>query len=213
MKNSYFIQTKCSDIANKVLTAAIDTERTFKCNWPKHISSSVVNKPIPSFNASETFCTVVKSKNKFYDVQIQFLILFSLVNLNYGYLSCNTDCYYLKANIVKNLAACLIFMKYHIYNSSDCIGNIFFRVLFFIQTCTNVSCFCLVCKLVSKLSIAKSRFAFTFFTMEALSYELRDRTCMPPHMSKFTQVCFLLHTKNRYEPSRQAVFGMPGLYS
>ena len=139
MKNSYFIQTKCGDIANKILTAGIDTERTFKYNWPKHISSSVVDKPIPSFNASETFCTIVKSKNKFYDVQIQFLILFSLVNLNYGYLSCNTDCYYLKANIVKNLAACLIFMKYHIYNSSDCLGNIFFRVLFFIQTCTNVS--------------------------------------------------------------------------
>ena len=139
MKNSYFIQTKCGDIANKILTAGIDTERTFKYNWPKHISSSVVDKPIPSFNASETFCTIVKSKNKFYDVQIQFLILFSLVNLNYGYLSCNTDCYYLKANIVKNLAACLIFMKYHIYISSDCLGNIFFRVLFFIQTCTNVS--------------------------------------------------------------------------
>ena len=60
----------------------------------KHISSSVVNKPIPSINASETFFTIVKCKNKFYDVWIEFLILFSLVTLNYGYLSCNIDCYF-----------------------------------------------------------------------------------------------------------------------
>ena len=34
----------------------------------KAISSSIVNKPIPSADASETFCTTVKCKNKFYDV-------------------------------------------------------------------------------------------------------------------------------------------------
>ena len=34
----------------------------------KHISSSVVNKPIPSVDTSETLCTIVKCKNKFYDV-------------------------------------------------------------------------------------------------------------------------------------------------
>ena len=53
----------------------------------KHISSSVVNKPTPSVDASETLCTIVKCKNKFYDVWIQFLILFLLViTLNYGYI-------------------------------------------------------------------------------------------------------------------------------
>ena len=31
------------------------------------LHTSVVNKPIPSVNASETFCTIVKCKNKFYD--------------------------------------------------------------------------------------------------------------------------------------------------
>ena len=29
------IQTKCGDIANQLLNAAIDAERTFKCKWPK----------------------------------------------------------------------------------------------------------------------------------------------------------------------------------
>ena len=52
----------------------------------KHISSSVVNKPTPSVDASETLCAIVKCKNKFYDVWIQLLILFLLVTLNYGYL-------------------------------------------------------------------------------------------------------------------------------
>ena len=28
------IQTKCGNIANEILNAAIDTERTFKCKWP-----------------------------------------------------------------------------------------------------------------------------------------------------------------------------------
>ena len=27
------IQTKCGDIANEILNAAIDAERTFKCKW------------------------------------------------------------------------------------------------------------------------------------------------------------------------------------
>ena len=34
----------------------------------KHISSSVVNKPTPSVDASETLCAKVKCKNKFCDV-------------------------------------------------------------------------------------------------------------------------------------------------
>ena len=37
MKNVKFlldIQTKCSDLANEILNAAIDAERTFKCEWP-----------------------------------------------------------------------------------------------------------------------------------------------------------------------------------
>ena len=37
MKNVKFlldIQTKCSDLANEILNAAIDAERTFKCKWP-----------------------------------------------------------------------------------------------------------------------------------------------------------------------------------
>ena len=135
----------------------------------KHKSSSVVNKPIPSVNASERFCTIVKCKNKFYD-WMQFLILFSLVTLNYGYLSCNIDCYHLKANtIVNNLTACLIFIKYNIYNFSVCLGKIFFRVLFVyskLYPCFLISIhFCLVCKLVSILPFTKSLYAFEFFTI------------------------------------------------
>ena len=37
MKSEKFlldIQTKCVDIANKILNLAIDTERTLKCKWP-----------------------------------------------------------------------------------------------------------------------------------------------------------------------------------
>ena len=37
MKNEKFlldIQTKCGVIASEVLNAAIDAERTFKCEWP-----------------------------------------------------------------------------------------------------------------------------------------------------------------------------------
>ena len=61
----------------------------------------------------------------------KLLILFLLVTLNYSYLSFNIDCYYLKANnILNSLTACLIFIKYHIYNFSDCIWKIFFKVLF-----------------------------------------------------------------------------------
>ena len=40
MKNEKFllyIQTKCSDIANKILNVAIDAEQTFKCKWPKGV--------------------------------------------------------------------------------------------------------------------------------------------------------------------------------
>ena len=70
---------------------------------------------------------------------------------------------------MNNLTACLIFMKYHIYNFSDCSDKIFFRVLFFysnLYQCSLISIhFGLVCKLVSILSIPKSLFAFTFFTM------------------------------------------------
>ena len=99
----------------------------------KHVSSWVVNKPILSVNPRETFRTIVKCRNKFYDVWVQFLILFSLVSLNYGYLSFNIDCYYLKANtIVNNLTVCLIFVKYHIYNFSDCLSKICFRVFIFL---------------------------------------------------------------------------------
>ena len=98
----------------------------------KHISSSVVNKPTPSVDASKTLCAIVKCKTKFYDVWIQFLILFLQVTLSYGYLSFNMGCYYLKASTtVNNLATCLIFIKYYKYNFSDCIGKILFKVLFF----------------------------------------------------------------------------------
>ena len=122
----------------------------------KHIRSSVVNKPTPSVDASETLRAIVKCKNKFYDAWLQFLILFLLVTLNYGYLSFNMDCYYLKANTtVNNLTTCLIFIKYHIYNFSDCICKIFFQVLFFysnLYQCFLISIhFFLVCKLASIL--------------------------------------------------------------
>ena len=108
------------------------------------------NNPIPSANANETFCTIVKCNNTFYDLWIQFLILLSLVTLNYGYLSCNRDCYYLKAiTIENNLTACLIFIKHHIHNFSDCLGKIFFVVLFFysnLYKCFLISIhLCLVC--------------------------------------------------------------------
>ena len=39
MKNEKFlldIQTKCGDIANKILNVAIDAEKTFKCKWPNN---------------------------------------------------------------------------------------------------------------------------------------------------------------------------------
>ena len=29
------IQTKCGDITNQILNAVTDTERTFKCKWPR----------------------------------------------------------------------------------------------------------------------------------------------------------------------------------
>ena len=38
MENEKFlldIQKKFGDIANKILNVAIDTDRTFKCKWPK----------------------------------------------------------------------------------------------------------------------------------------------------------------------------------
>ena len=160
--------TYVSQLVNNVVTCAqfisiscsgfVCQSVCFNKSVHKHISSSVVIKPIPSINASETLCTIVKSKSKFYDVWKQLLILFSLVTLNYGYLSRNIDCYYLKANsILNNLTACLIFTKYHIYNFSDCLDKIFSRVLFFhfnLYQCFLISVhFCLVCKLVSVLSI------------------------------------------------------------
>ena len=39
MKNEKFlldIQTKCGNVANEVLNAAIHAEQTFKCKWPYH---------------------------------------------------------------------------------------------------------------------------------------------------------------------------------
>ena len=80
------------------------------------------------------------------------------------------DCYYLKVNTtVNNLATCLIFIKYYIFNFSNCIVKILFKVLFFysnLYQCFLISIhFFLVCKLASILSFTKSQFAFTFFTM------------------------------------------------
>ena len=76
----------------------------------KHISSSVVNKPTPSVDTSETLCAIAKCKNKFYAVWIQFFILFLLVTLSHGYLSFNMDCYYFKTSTtVNNLTTCLSF--------------------------------------------------------------------------------------------------------
>ena len=43
----------------------------------KYIRSSVVNKPTPSVDTSATFCTIVKFKNKFYDVWIVFNFIFT----------------------------------------------------------------------------------------------------------------------------------------
>ena len=48
----------------------------------KHISSIIVHKPSPSVDASETLCIIVKCKNKFDDVWIQFYILFLLVTFH-----------------------------------------------------------------------------------------------------------------------------------
>ena len=52
----------------------------------------------------------------------------------------------------KYLAACLIFIKYHIYNFSDCISKIFFKVLIYylnLYQCFLIGIhFFLVCKLV-----------------------------------------------------------------
>ena len=44
MKNEKFlldIQTKCSDIANEILNAAIDAEQTFKCKCPYNSLNSI----------------------------------------------------------------------------------------------------------------------------------------------------------------------------
>ena len=63
----------------------------FNKSLPKHITSSVVNKPNPSADAGETLCTIVKCKNKFYDEWMQCLILFLLVTLSDGYHLFNVD--------------------------------------------------------------------------------------------------------------------------
>ena len=77
------------------------------------------------------------------------------------------DCYYLKVNItVNNLATCLIFVRYHIYDFSNCLRKIFFKFFFYsnLYCCFLVSIyFCLICKLVLILSITKS--LFTFFSV------------------------------------------------
>ena len=110
---------KCSRFTSRSPSGFLCQPVCFNKSVHKHISSSVF--------------TIAKCKNKFYDIWIQFLILFLLVTLNYGNLSCNIDRYYLKANtIVNNLTACLIFIKYHIYNFSDCLGEVFVRALFFL---------------------------------------------------------------------------------
>ena len=63
----------------------------------------------------------------------------------------------------------MIFIKYHIYNFSDCIRKIFFKVLLFysnLYQCFLIRIhFFLVCKLALILSFTMSQFAFTFFTM------------------------------------------------
>ena len=65
------------------------------------------------------------------------------------------------------------FIKYHIYNFSDCVGKMFSKVLFFysnLYQCFLSSIhFFLVCKLSSILSFTKSQFAFTFFTISMSS--------------------------------------------
>ena len=45
LKNEKFlpdITTKCGDIANDILNAAIDAERTFKCKWPYLITRKIL---------------------------------------------------------------------------------------------------------------------------------------------------------------------------
>lgn len=102
---------------------------------------------------------MVKWKNKFNDLWIKFLTLkLSFMDI---------DCYYLKVNItVNNLATCLIFVRYHIYDFSNCLRKIFFKFFFYsnLYCCFLVSVyFCLICKLVLILSITKS--LFTFFSV------------------------------------------------
>ena len=122
----------CSRFTSTISSGFVCQPVRFNKSVHKHISSSVVGKPIPSVNASQTFYTILKRKNKFSDVWTQVLILFLLVTLNYGYLSCNIVCHYLNTyTIVNNLTACLIFIKYHIYSFSDC-SQIFFSILFFL---------------------------------------------------------------------------------
>ena len=92
-------------------------------------------------------------------VWTQFLILFSLVTLNYVYRSFDIDCFNLETDaIVNNLTICLIFIKHHIYDFSDCIGKIVFKVLFFysnLHQCFLINVhFTLLFKLVSKLQFA-----------------------------------------------------------
>ena len=104
---------------------------------------------------------------KYYD---KLLILFLLVTLNYSYLSFNIDCYYFKANtILNNLTACLIFIKYHIYNFRDSIDKTFFKALFSDSNLYQLFLisihFFLAWKLVSILSFIKWQLYFTFFTM------------------------------------------------
>ena len=33
------IQTKCDDIPNEIVNVAVDTEQTFRCNWPNKVKS------------------------------------------------------------------------------------------------------------------------------------------------------------------------------
>ena len=57
----------------------------------------------------------------------------------------------------------MIFIKYHIYNFSDCIGKTFYSNLY---QCFLISIlFFWVCKLASILSFTKLQLAFTFFPM------------------------------------------------
>ena len=106
---------------------------------------------------------------------------------------------------MNNLTTCLIFLKYDIYNFSDCLGKIF-RVLFFyskLYQCFLITVhFCLICKLVSILSITKSLFAFTFFTIFDMVEVAKPKNCAmvstpTPFWGKTTPYPYFQHMYQR----------------